>query len=157
MDRWYDVRATVTVVNLLAAIQPIEERLVTTWKPESRVALARVLHEVYMADGNFTPLERDDFGAFLARIGAKASEVEKIEFDDALALLGKDPVHRKVAFVWIAHALFVDGGYNADEKAFVDRVVSKYGREGEALRAEIKATQSRKIEEGMKAILAELG
>jgi len=144
-------------VNLLAAIQPIEERLVRTWKQESRNALARVLHEVYMADGNFTPLERDDFGAFLSRIGAKASEIEKLDLGAALSLLGEDPVHRKVAYVWIAHALFVDGGYNAAEKAFVDRIVEKYALDGEALRAEIKATQSRKIEEGMKAILAELG
>lgn len=144
-------------MKLLAAIQPIEEKLVRTWKQESRDALARVLHEVYMADGNFTELERTDFGAFLSNIGAKASEVEKIDLGAAMALLDKDPVHRKVAYVWIAHALFVDGGYNAAEKAFVERIVEKYGLDGEALRAEIKATQSRKIEEGMKAILAELG
>src|SRR6185369_8585483 len=81
------------VMKLLAAIQPIEERLVGTWKQESRNALARVLHEVYMADGDFTADERADFGAFLARIGAKASEVEKIDLGAALALLDKDPVH----------------------------------------------------------------
>ena len=143
-------------MNLLATIQPIEEKLVNTWTQESRNALARVLHEVYMADGNFTPLERSDFGSFLSRIGAKASEVEKIDLGDALTRLDKDPVHRKVAYVWIAHALFVDGGYNAAEQAFVDRIVEKYGLDGEALRAEVKATQYRKIEEGMKAILAEL-
>lgn len=143
-------------MSLLAHAQPLEERLVRLWNQETRDALGRVLWEVYNADGQFTPLERSDFDAFLSRIGADAAQVRSRDLGKSLALLEKDPVHRRVTHVWIAHALFVDGSYNAAEKSFVDRIISKYAIDGDSLRAEIKATQSRKIEEGMKAILKEL-
>ena len=142
---------------LSAFSQPVEERLVRLWPQEARDALARVLHEVYIADGNFTALERKDFEGFLSRVGSKASDVLALDLGGALALLEKDPRQRKVAYVWIAHALFADGALNTEEKAFIERIINKYGLDGDMLHAEIKETQSRKIEEGMKAILAELG
>lgn len=143
-------------MGLLAHAQPVEEQLVKLWKQETRDALGRVLYEVYNADGAFTTSERNDFETFLANIGADAARVKSLDLGASLALLEKDPVHRKVTYVWIAHALFADDALNNSEKAFVERIIEKYGLDGESLRAEIKATQSRKIEEGMKAILAEL-
>ncbi len=143
-------------MTLLAQAQPLEERLVRLWSSDTRQALGRVLWEVYNADGQLTPLERSDFDAFLGRIGADAERVRALDLEASVALLEKDPVHRRVTHVWIAHALFVDGSYNAAEKSFVDRIIAKYAIDGESLRAEIRATQSRKIEEGMKAILKEL-
>jgi uncharacterized tellurite resistance protein B-like protein len=137
--------------------QPIEERLVRLWKQDARNALGRVLYEVYNSDGRFTPLERQDFETFLSRVGSDAATVQALDLGASLALLEKDPVHRKVTYVWIAHALFADGGLNAAEKSFIERIITKYGLDAAQLHAEIKATQSRKIEEGMKAILAELG
>jgi uncharacterized tellurite resistance protein B-like protein len=137
--------------------QPIEERLVRLWNQDTRDALGRVLHEVYNADGKFTPLERADFETFLEHVGSDARTVQGLDLGASLALLEKDPVHRKVTYVWIAHALFADGGLNAAEKSFIERIIEKYGLDAARLHAEIKATQSRKIEEGMKAILAELG
>ncbi len=137
--------------------QPVEERLVRLWKQESRDALGRVLFEVYSSDGNFTPLERDDFETFLSRMGCDARVVKALDLGKSIALLENDPVHRKVTYVWIAHALFADGGLNAAEKSFIEGIIKKYSLDGALLHAEIKATQSRKIEEGMKAILAELG
>jgi uncharacterized tellurite resistance protein B-like protein len=142
---------------LSAFSQSIEERLVRLWPQDARDALARVLHEVYNADGKFTALERKDFEGFLSRVGSKASDVLALDLGDALASLEKNPKHRKVAYVWIAHALFADGAFNAEEKSFIERIIKKYGLDGDLLHAEIKETQSRKIEEGMKTILAEIG
>ncbi len=136
--------------------EPIEERL-REWPQGARDALGRVLHEVYNADGNFTALERKDFDGFLSRVGSNAGAVQALDLGASLALLEKDPKQRSVAYAWIAHALFADGALNKEEKSFIERIIEKYGLDGASLHAAIKKTQSDKIEEGMKAILAELG
>ncbi len=143
-------------MSLIEDSQPIEEKLVRLWTHETRNALGRVLHEVYSSDGKLTPLERTDFEAFLERISSSVKDVQDLDLGASLALLEKDPVHRKVTYVWIAHALFADGTLNTAEKSFIERIIKKYSLDGDMLHAEIKATQSRKIEEGMRAILAEL-
>lgn len=145
-------------MNLLSSFsQAIEERLVRFWPAEARRALARVLHEVYHADGKFSEEEQTEFDAFSSRLGTSASEIASLELGAALAVLEKDAKKRKVTYVWIAHALFADGSWNAEEKAFVARIIEKYKLAGAELRAEIKAVQSRKVEEGMKAILEDIG
>lgn len=142
---------------LSAFTHSVEERLVRLWPEQERAALGRVLYEVYNADGKFTPLERKDFDGFLSRLSSTASEVQALDLGESVTLLQKDPKHRKVAYIWIAHALFADGAYNAVEKSFVDGIIKKYGFDEAMLRAEIKETQKQKVDEGLKTILAELG
>lgn len=61
-----------------------------------------------------------------------------------------------MTYRWIAQALFADGSWNAEEQGFVKRIIVKYKLSGAELRAEIKTVQSRKVEEGMKAILDDI-
>lgn len=132
----------------------IEERLVRFWPEEARQALGRVLHEVYNADGKFSEDERQEFDAFSARLGT--TKAETLDLGAALALLEKDAKKRRVTYRWIAQALFADGSWNAEEQGFVKRIIVKYKLSGAELRAEIKTVQSRKVEEGMKAILDDI-
>lgn len=133
--------------------QAIEERLVRFWPAEARRALARVLHEVYQADGKFSEDERRELASFCQRLGTSSETIATLDLGASLALLDKDAKTRRVTYAWIAQALFADGDWNAEEQSFVDRIIEKYELAEAELRVEIEAVQSRKIEEGMKAIL----
>lgn len=134
----------------------IEARLVRFWAHEARLALARVLHEVYHADGHFSAEEQLSFDAFLARLRVGKEEVTELDLGKALALLEADRRKRALTYVWIAHALFSDGSLSAEEKDFVTRIVEKYKLDDKALRAEIARVQKQRIEEILEEIEADL-
>lgn len=116
----------------------------------------RVLHEVYLADGMLAPEERGELDQLGERLGAPVAEIEKLDLGASLARLEQSPRQRKLMYAWIAHALFVDNAFSADERSFVDRVIAKYRLSGDELRAEIKAVQSRKVDEAIEQIAATL-
>jgi uncharacterized tellurite resistance protein B-like protein len=147
----------VPTMSLLTSLsRTLEERLVRLWTIDARRALTRVLYEVYHADGRFSDDERAEFDGLAARLGTSASEIAGVDLAASLKLLEGDPKKRRVTYSWIAHALFADGTWSAEEKTFIDQIIAKYGLVEAELRAEIKLVQSRKVEEGMKAILDDI-
>jgi len=142
-----------TVFSVISSA--IEKHLVHLWPTEAQQALTRVLYEVYIADGEFSSEERAEFMAFVSRLGTNPEAAQQGDLKSAFAILTQDPRRHRIATAWIAAALFANHAYKPSEKAFVERITSKYGLDGDLLETEIKRIQSRLLAEAMKELLEE--
>lgn len=141
-------------MSLLSTIaQAVEGNLVRFWSQESRRALARVLFELYHADGEFSPAEQAELDAFSARLGVDVASAGQGDVHAAFEVLAKDPHKKRVAYVWMAAALFADGDFGGHERCFVDDVVKKYGLDEESLRAEIRKYEGRQLAETLNDLM----
>ncbi len=131
----------------------IEQRMVHLWPSEARQALTRVLYEVYNADGDFSEDEQAEFQAFVRRLKTDPDALHALDLQAAFHLLTEDPARQRVTYAWIAAALFANRAYKPSERAFVDRIIQRYGLDEALLKAEIQRVQTRLVEEDLQEIL----
>lgn len=119
-----------------------------SWSLQDQKHLFRVLLEIYKSDGTFSNNERSDFENLLSGTGLKEDDLD-VDFQVALSELQKDDKKMEITRFWIAHALFADHDYDDQEQMFIDKIIDKYGLDGDKLRSSIKIARDIELDQAI--------
>lgn len=135
-------------MNIGEYFEELKQRvLLKFWKEEEKLALAKLMYEIYRVDGQFGPQETEHFHSFFDE--EDESRLSSLSLKDAVETLKSDPDKMDLVYILIIDALFADSDYDKVEQAFVDQLVDKYGLSKQKLTEEIAKQQNEILTEAL--------
>ena len=134
----------------------IDKFKILKWPKSDRENLFRILLEIYNSDGTYTEDERADFKRRSLGIGINEVEIKQIDFEKSINALKLDIPKMELVHFWIATSIFSDDDYDKVERAFLDKIIIKYGLNENKLRTIIKAIREKKIDKAIRQWYSEI-
>jgi len=120
---------------------------------EKRAVLA-LMNAVVLSDGVLSPEETSAMSAAAQKLGV--AQVKELALPDAIATLVKRPAALKLACLLVADAFFVDGDYDASEKAFVASFSKQFNLAENPLKTAVENLRRQTLEAALATWNAEL-
>jgi hypothetical protein len=126
--------------------EQFDELSISRWSKDEITALMRVIHSLYVADNEFDKLERDYFIKKLDAFKIDVHAVDAMPMAEAFELLAKDKLKSRLAYVFMAEALFKDDDYDDLEASHIEALKQRFPLSEEMLDDAIKQVRNRKLE-----------
>ena len=117
-----------------------------SWDIADRIALGRILYEIYWIDGEFSGAEKQALKEKIKLLDIEQEQIDEICVDEALKRVTKDSLKMDLVYIWIADALFADDILKNSEIEFVNAIIEKYRLSEKKLQKRIHEIAMKKIE-----------
>jgi hypothetical protein len=136
--------------------EQFDELLISLWDKDEITALMRIIHSLYVADNEFAKLEQEYFLNKLDALKIDAHAVDAMPMTEAFELLGKDKLKNRLAYTFMAEALFKDDDYDDLEASHVEALKQRFPLSEEMLDDAIKDVRNRKLDGVLKDWVKEI-
>lgn len=120
------------------------------WPGDAKVALLRVLYDLYQTDGEYSFWERGQLEQLARVLDTSLEKIETIDLDQAMTTLRADESRLDVLCYWMAAAVFADDYVRREEIAFICRLAERHKLPPEQLTARIQRQRARLITAGIR-------
>ena len=121
------------------------------WSQKEKVALLKIIFEIYHSDNVFTIDEANDFNERLEKLDVAINQIKQMNLHEAVSILQDDKLKEELVYIFLAQAVFKDEDFDGFEQEFINKFVAKYNISEEKLNHHIKRIRDKKLE----AILSE--
>ena len=133
-----------------------ENIILKFWSHEEKVALLKLLYEIYNSDHDFSEEEVQDFNKRLAALDVDMDQINKLSVDNAVEILQSDKLKHDLIYIVLAEAVFKDEDYDDIEKEYMKKFVEKYNIDENRLKEKMNESKNRKIEHIMRDWIEEI-
>ena len=133
-----------------------ENIILKFWSHEEKVALLKLLYEIYNSDHDFSEEEVQDFNKRLAALDVDMDQISKLSVDNAVEILQSDKLKHDLIYIVLAEAVFKDEDYDDIEKEYMKKFVDKYNIDENRLKEKMNESKNRKIEHIMRKWIEEM-
>ncbi len=126
--------------------EAVEEFTLRFWSEEEKLALLKILHDIYVADKNFSAEEIRDFSEKAKKLKVSEEKAVNMKAEYAIDVLSKDKLKKDLIYILLAEAVFKDGDYDELESAYITKFEENYKVSRDLLERNIKQIQAIKID-----------
>lgn len=116
------------------------------WSQKEKVALLKIIYEIYHSDNAFTIDEANDFNERLEKLDVAINQIKQMNLHEAVAILQDDKLKEELVYIVLAQAIFKDEDFDDFEQEFINRFVEKYNISEEKLNHHIKRIRDKKLD-----------
>ncbi len=116
------------------------------WSQKEKVALLKIIYEIYHSDNAYTIDEANDFNKRLEKLDVDINQIKQVNLHEAVSILQDDKLKEELVYIFLAQAIFKDEDFDDFEQEFLNRFVEKYNISEETLNHHIKRIRDKKLD-----------
>lgn len=125
----------------------VQNARLTRLRDDEKRAVLTLLNAVALSDGVLSASEDAAINKAAMKLGVNLTR--ELALPEAVAVLAKKPAALKLACLLVADAFFLDGDYDAQEKAFVASFSERFKLPENPLKVAVEALRRKKLDDAL--------